>query len=237
MTIKPTRPFTLTFIGIALLEMLGDSLDIRVLHYGCKPLIMALLMLYVWQFCQAVGFVSYIRWLLIGMLFALLGDILLMIQEIDLFAAGLGAFLLMQICYSIAFLKSIQAGGQTITSRRLGKSVTPFGLYLIIFLALLRPVFVGKPDLEVLWWPVVIYAICLNTMGLLATQRQDIPGYNQVVIGALLFILSDSAIAVNKFLSSFGGSTWLVMTTYATAQYLIMIGMIQQVASNVPEKP
>ncbi|MBN8823537.1 MULTISPECIES: lysoplasmalogenase [unclassified Spirosoma] len=237
MYIRPTRPFTLTFIAITLLEILGDSLTIRVLHYGCKPLIMALLMLYVWQFCQAVGFVSYIRWLLVGMVFALVGDILLMIQEIDLFAAGLGAFLMMQICYSIAFLKSIRAGEQLITSRRLVKRAIPFSLYLIIFLVLLRPVFISKPDLEVLWWPVVIYASCLNGMGLLATQRQGLPGYNQVVIGALLFIISDSAIAVNKFLSPFSGSTWLVMTPYATAQYLIMIGMIQQVASKVPEKP
>lgn len=233
MHVRPTRTFTLTFLAITLLEILGDVFDIRVLHYGCKPLIMALLMLYVWQFCRAVGFVGYIRWLLAGMVFAMLGDILLMIQEVDLFAPGLGAFLVMQICYSIAFLKSIQAGGQTITRRWLIRSSIPFALYLIIFLIVLRPAFVGKPALEVLWWPVVIYAICLNSMGVLAVQRQELPGYNQVVLGALLFILSDSAIAVDKFLSPFAGSTWLVMSTYAAAQYLIMVGMIQQRSSGI----
>lgn len=236
MTIKPTRPFTLTFIAITLLEMLGDSFHIRVLHYGCKPLIMALLMLYVWQFCRAVGFVSYTRWLFVGMAFALLGDVLLMIREVDLFTPGLGAFLFMQLCYSVAFLKSIQTVGQKIMGRWFTKSAIPFGLYLVIFLVLLRPAFAGKPTLEILWWPVVLYAICLNTMGILATQRLGLPGYNQVVLGALLFILSDSAIAVNKFLHPFAGSTWVVMTTYAMAQYLIMIGMMQQVAGQVPER-
>ncbi|GAB4040661.1 lysoplasmalogenase [Spirosoma gilvum] len=236
MVIKPTRTFTRTFVAITLLEILGDTLHIRVLHYGCKPLIMALLMLYVWQFCRAVGFVTYIRWLLIGMVFAMLGDILLMIQEVDLFAPGLGAFLVMQLCYSTAFLRSIRASGQPITGSRLGRSAVPFGAYLIVFLIVLRPAFVGKPELEALWWPVVVYAICLNSMGILATQRQGLPGYNQVMLGALLFIISDSVIAIDKFLSSFAGSTWLVMTTYAAAQYLIMIGMIQQVASEVPDQ-
>ncbi|WP_338870133.1 lysoplasmalogenase [Spirosoma sp. SC4-14] len=233
MHIKPTRTFSLTFVAVTLLEILGDGFDMRVLHYGCKPLIMALLMLYVWQFCQAVGFVAYIRWLLAGMAFAMLGDILLMIREVDLFALGLGAFLIMQLCYSIAFWKSIRAGRQTITGRWLMRSAIPFVLYLVIFLLLLHPAFVENPALEPLWWPVVVYAICLNGMGLLAVQRQGLPGYNQVVTGALLFILSDSAIAVNKFLSPFAGSTWLVMTTYAAAQYLIMVGMIQQVGKEM----
>lgn len=212
---------------VTLASILGDVLTIHVLHYGCKPLIMGLLLLFVWQYQQAVGFTGYIKWLLAGMVFAMLGDILLMIREVDLFVGGLGAFLVMQLCYSIAFVQSIRMQGDTFPTSRLWRSTIPFGLYLLVFLLVLHPALTAKPASQALWPPVVVYGICLTTMGLLAAQRIGLAGYHPVLQGALLFILSDSAIAVNRFLYPFAGSTWVVMSTYAAAQYLITIGMIQ----------
>ncbi len=213
---------------VTVLELIGETLPDRRLHYGCKPLIMALLLLYVWQSYRAIVYPGLIRWLLIGMAFALAGDVCLMIREVDLFAPGLGAFLVMQVCYSVAFQQSIRKHKQTLTGRTMW---LPFGLYLALFLVLLRPAFVKNPALLMLWWPVVVYAICLNTMGLLASRRRSLPFYSQVLIGALLFIFSDSVIAVNKFLQPVPGASWLVMSTYAAAQYLIVTGMVQALST------
>lgn len=225
---KPTLLFTLTFVVISLLEMVGDTLSIEWLHYGCKPLIMGLLLWYSWQQYRITGFSALSRWLMIGMVFALLGDVFLMIREVDLFAPGLGAFLIMQLCYSRAFWLSIRRNGQNSTLRSQWKWAIPFVLYLVIFLVVLRPAFVQNPALTVLWWPVVIYALCLNTMGLLAVLRLGTVAYSWVVAGALLFILSDSLIAIDKFLTPVPGATWLIMSTYAAAQYLIIVGMNQK---------
>lgn len=228
---KPSLLFTFIFALTTLFEILGDTFSIRWLHYACKPLIMLLLFLYVQQQYRLVSQASPIRWLLIGMVFALLGDVFLMIQEVDLFAPGLGAFLVMQVCYSVAFVRSIQQGGHAIRLQSIWLKALPFLVYIAIFLTLLRPVFIQNPALSALWWSVVVYAICLCTMGLLATQRQGLPYYAQVVTGALLFIFSDSVIAINKFLTPVPEAPWLIMLTYAAAQYLIVTGMVRATAT------
>ncbi|AUD02479.1 lysoplasmalogenase [Spirosoma pollinicola] len=233
MSTTPTRSFTIIFALITLLEMIGDTLHIRWLHYGSKPLIMALLFLYVWQHYRLAGSPHIIRWLMIGMVFALLGDVFLMIREVDLFALGLGSFLIMQLCYCRAFWLLIYRAKQPLRVQTLWKTSVPFLIYDLAFLILLYPVFVNNPSLTPLWWPVVIYVFCLSTMGLLATQvdrfqLHDLLNRGSLVVGALLFILSDSAIAIDKFLHPIPGATWVVMTTYAAAQYLIVVGLVQQ---------
>ena len=224
MSSKSTTSFTLVFVLITLLEISGDMLDIRWLHYGCKPLIGGLLLGYSWWQFRSEPYPAPIRWLMIGMVFAIVGDSCLMIREVDLFAAGLGAFLIMQLCYSRAFWLS----GVSLTARRaVWLTAAAFAVYDGIYLTLLRPVFVQNPALTGLWWPVVGYMVCLSLMGTLAIRRGKTPGYGWVAAGALLFILSDSLIAIDKFLTPIAGATWLIMSTYAATQYLIVLGMIR----------
>lgn len=221
-TDRRTYLFPALFITITVLEILGDMQGVRWLHYGCKPLIMASLLGY----SQLGTSRRPSAWLGVGMVFALLGDVFLMIREVDLFAIGLGAFLVMQLCYSMAFWQSIRR--PTIRFVRLRwQQAIPFTLYLIGFLVVLYPAFSGNADRQLLWWPVVVYALCLCTMGFLASQRGKRAGAGWVTIGALLFILSDSAIAVNKFMVPIPGAPLLVMSTYAAAQYLIVLGMLR----------
>lgn len=233
MSAKPPLPFTLAFVAILLFELLGDTFSIRWLHYGCKPMIMALLLLYSWQHYKLADSPKHLRWLLVGMVFALLGDVFLMIQETDLFALGLGAFLVMQVCYIVAFGQSIRLAGQSLSTGLQWTVLVPFVLYSGLFLFFLRPAFSHNPALMPLWWPVVSYVICLTTMGIFATQRRGMPGAALVSIGAILFILSDSTIALDKFLYPFAGANWVVMSTYAAAQYLIVVGMIRQIVSAI----
>ncbi|GAB4031962.1 lysoplasmalogenase [Spirosoma jeollabukense] len=234
MSARPTLIFTLTFAIVTLLEIVGDTFSVRILHYGCKPLIMALLLLYGWQCYRSMGSPIPIRWLLIGMVFALAGDVFLMIQEVDLFAPGLGAFLVMQVCYSVVFWQSMRQHELRSNRRSLLLNGALFALYSGSFLVILKPTFDTTPALMTLWWPVVFYVICLSTMGLLSTQRRGLPDAGWVVMGALLFILSDSLIAIDKFLHPLSGAAFWIMSTYAAAQYLIVVGVLQSIAS-VPE--
>jgi len=52
--------------------------------------------------------------------------------------------------------------------------------------------------------------------------------YILVVIGAMLFVISDSLIAVNKFHMKINFAGVMIMITYVTAQYLIVLGCIRQ---------
>jgi len=169
------------------------------------------------------------RWLLIGTVFALLGDVFLMIREVDLFGPGLGAFLLMQVCYIGAFRQEIRAGKQRISERRIALILIPFVAYAGGFLIYLNGPFHRTAGTAGLWGPVIVYVVCLCSMAVMASLRRGAvsPGnYWQVLVGAVLFVLSDSAIAVNKFALPFFGASVAVMATYVAAQYLIVTGVV-----------
>jgi uncharacterized membrane protein YhhN len=75
--------------------------------------------------------------------------------------------------------------------------------------------------------PVALYAFAISLMGFLALNRLgrvNTDSFNWVFFGALLFILSDSVLAYNKFVDRLSGVGVIVMTTYMVAQYLITIG-------------
>jgi uncharacterized membrane protein YhhN len=64
-------------------------------------------------------------------------------------------------------------------------------------------------------------------MGIKAIERQTThKSYSFVLIGAILFIISDSLIAINKFAYSIPLSGLWVMATYIAAQYLIVEGVL-----------
>jgi uncharacterized membrane protein YhhN len=73
--------------------------------------------------------------------------------------------------------------------------------------------------------------LVLLTMFTAALNRQNKvnrQSYILVLVGAILFVLSDSMIAIDKFVYTFALSRIAIMTTYITAQYLIALGCLKQ---------
>jgi uncharacterized membrane protein YhhN len=76
--------------------------------------------------------------------------------------------------------------------------------------------------------PVLIYAIVLTAMVLVALFRfgkTNSSSFAMVFGGAILFMISDSLIAINKFLEPLHLAGLWIMTTYIAAQYLIVTGL------------
>ena len=181
----------------AFLELLAPWVypDMR---YLTKPLLMILL----------AGFVGLeSKSLLFVLLFAWLGDVFLMLPGDDplFFQLGLGSFLIMQFAYIRLFHQR--------SSRFWHWSIALIGLYECGSLAFLWP-HVGAA----LRIPVVVYAFALGTMLYFATKLRD-----QVLFwGALLFVISDSLLAIAKFYYVIPGNSFWVMSTYILAQLLLM---------------
>jgi uncharacterized membrane protein YhhN len=79
--------------------------------------------------------------------------------------------------------------------------------------------------------PVIIYTIVILTMLEAAINRYgkvNRLSFILVLAGAILFVISDSLIALNKFGFPFMFSGVAVMTTYIAAQYLIVAGILKQ---------
>jgi uncharacterized membrane protein YhhN len=161
------------------------------------------------------------------------GDVLLDLDPERLFVFGLGSFLLAHLVYISVF---VQNRRRPLT---LGRMQT-----LAAILVTLSTVAISTwllPSLGTLMVPVAIYMCAITAMVLSAI----LAGYSNpwVAIGAVLFLISDSILAVNKFKSPVPYRDFLVWTTYYIGQYGIAIGFLKnrengwQAEAPTPLKP
>jgi uncharacterized membrane protein YhhN len=203
----------LTYILI-LLIILSASIHIRAEYRGprqsvyiFKPLTMVFILLIAILGKAALPFYKYM--ILTGLVFSLAGDVFLMLPS-DQFVAGLVAFLIAHLFYSAAFASEM--------STLIGWHLIPFVIYGIVIYIILVPS-LGKLKL-----PVLIYILVILMMAWLAWERLSQTGQSGALlasIGAVLFIISDTVLAIGRFRRAFKLSRALNLTTYFAAQSLI----------------
>ena len=154
------------------------------------------------------------RWLVAGLAFAMLGDVLLDIR----FEVGMVGFLLMQLCYIAGFLS---LGARTGLRARWPVAV----VYLLVGVG--ANLALG-PQLGALAILVLIYSTALLTMAALAAGVDRMVG-----LGGALFVVSDALIGVDKAGAGFAGRGLIVLLTYLAAQYLIATGWARRVDPDV----
>jgi uncharacterized membrane protein YhhN len=191
-------------------------------RYFSKPLILLGLILYFYRITRPIASTLLTKSILGALIFSWIGDILLMWNH--LFVYGLGAFLMAHVCYIIGF-KFAQQGPTKLEQVNFVKS---FFYNLPIYLAAAFMFYLINPNLGNMKIPVIAYIIVIVSM--VATARDRFKKCNsasfwQVFIGAILFFISDGAIAISRFFVKFPESGILIMGTYATAQLLIVMGI------------
>eukprot|EP01102_Stenamoeba_stenopodia_P004150 TRINITY_DN1432_c3_g1_i1.p1 TRINITY_DN1432_c3_g1~~TRINITY_DN1432_c3_g1_i1.p1 ORF type:complete len:240 (-),score=25.62 TRINITY_DN1432_c3_g1_i1:244-963(-) len=173
---------------------------------------------------------SYNRWIRLGLLFCAGGDVLLEIEPIFAlgFVAGLVSFLIGHICYVVAFYQ----GTQKIAILR----AVPLYIYALGLFFYLKPKIPSE-----LTWPVLAYALTIGTMGFRALARLGndncaVSSQKRAALGAILFILSDSLIAINRFETPIPHAHVYIMITYYLAQFLIAFSSIGGLVCSPPKK-
>ena len=163
--------------------------------------------------------------LLTALVFSWIGDVILLFSDISeiYFILGLVSFLISHIVYCILFNRQ--------TKRNLKKNSIAIGIgsiliacYLIGMLSVLLP---SLGDLKI---PVIVYASVISIMLLFAYNgllSWNEPGNKLVFSGAVVFVISDSILAINKFYNPIEKSSFFIMLTYLVAQYLIVIGILK----------
>jgi uncharacterized membrane protein YhhN len=219
---KMKRIVLALFFSDALLNLWSEYMQHELLILFSKPLLMALLA--GWFFLQIRPLSHPLpKWVLAGLIFSIGGDTLLMLVENGpgeehYFLLGLGSFLLAQLCYLAGFL-SYPKARQEGTLRNRPLAAWPFLLFLIGLLGMLWPG-IGAG----LKAPVVIYAAAIVGMALAAFNLRALLSrehYLGLMAGVLLFVLSDSLIAINKFANPVPLARIWIMVTYIAGQYFI----------------
>ncbi|WP_426063277.1 lysoplasmalogenase [Flavobacterium sp. DSP2-3-1] len=153
------------------------------------------------------------------------GDIILMFADKGelYFIAGLIAFLLSHISYIILFSKQLKINLKK-SKIIFWVGVTAIAFYLIVIMLILLP---SLGDLKI---PVFVYALTISIMLLFALKgflNWQKPANSYILIGAIVFVASDSLLAFDKFYAPLQYSSLLIMATYLLAQYLIVIGILK----------
>lgn len=207
--------YTLSLLALstALLHIFAEYQGKRRLVYLAKPVTTTLLLIIAVVAPQPMSTFYQVA-IVIGLLFSLAGDIFLMLPA-DRFLAGLVSFLLAHLCYITAFASVLRTW-----------RLSWWGVPVILFAGgvywLLRP-HVGAMRL-----PVLIYMAIISLMAWLAISLYFQRGEGWALaaaVGAVLFVISDAALALNHFRQRFWSAQLLVLGSYYVAQWLIAMSV------------
>jgi uncharacterized membrane protein YhhN len=200
----------LAFIS-AILTIFAVTQNRRLVLYIFKPLTMFFIILIALQSRFPTS--SFYKYAIIaGLIFSLVGDVFLMLP-VDRFIQGLVSFFIAHLFYIAALTFE---GGQNLPP----VIMLPFMLYGISMVRWLWPR-LGKMRL-----PVLAYMLIISMMGWTATGRwigTRQPGSLFAFLGAVLFIISDSVLAVDRFKAHFRSAQAYILSTYFIAQWLIAL--------------
>ncbi len=219
--------FHLLFLIIVAGDLTGEFLQIKWIDYSFKPFILIWIGGYFLMYAKNID-KKVVQLALFAFVFSWFGDMLLMFGEIDFiyFMVGLVSFLIAQIFYIFLFLRTINISGKMPFLKK-----KPFWLIAYIAFGLIVYTILYDHLDAVLKIAVFVYMTALLSMSAMALNRfgNGHPiSFSLVFIGSLLFVLSDTMIALNKFLAPIPYEGILIMTTYISAQYLIMRGLLKQ---------
>lgn len=142
-----------------------------------------------------------------GLIFCAIGD-----YTLQWFIVGLSFFLLGHIFYITAFSKGLRAVPTTVKFLLL-----TYGVAMAVWMSTT----LLKQGEFVLAFAVIAYITVILTMGWMAFRT----GITYAIIGALLFIASDTMLAINKFIVNIPFAHELIMLTYYGAQIFIVLSM------------
>jgi uncharacterized membrane protein YhhN len=157
---------------------------------------------------------SYRNLIVAALCCSLAGDVFLMLPS-DQFVPGLVSFLIAHLFYIAAF-RTRPSG---LLSAWFGLTCVAYGCLMSWFLF---------PYLGDMKLPVLIYLIVVLVMAWQALSRWA-ANRNQrallAALGAILFVASDSMIALNRFYGRFRLADLLILVTYFVAQWLIALSV------------
>ncbi|MCB9195359.1 MAG: lysoplasmalogenase [Flavobacteriales bacterium] len=221
---------------IAIAEITGDIIENKWLVFATKPLLMPTLLIWLSTEIKTTSkFKLIIAFSIVG---AFLGDTFLMFVPYNelFFLLGLGSFLIGQVLYGWGFILNIKDST--------ANSSKPFNLSMVMLFLLfygglmtfLFPSLMAAKEGEFLV-PVLIYGLAICFMGLTAAFRYkkvSQKSFAQALAGALMFVVSDTCIALDKFYfpNGFPYAQAVIMILYCSAQYFLIKGAITYLKSN-----
>lgn len=210
-TMPSLRTFVLfiPYLVIGIVHLVALTVDAAALSTFTKPLLMLSLIAGL-LFALPRWRTEVALFATLALLFSWAGDVGIASPGDLSFLVALVFFLIAHLFYIILFMRKLRIRPMSIWS-------LAYLVWWVAFLAILAP-HIGS-----LLIPVAVYGLVLGAMGALALS-----GNRFIAFGGLLFVVSDSILALNKFLPGF--ELWqvdfFIMLSYIAAQGLIVLGIV-----------
>jgi uncharacterized membrane protein YhhN len=199
----------IAFVLFCLIDFIGIYLEKQIMINFAKPMLMISLFWYYYSNTKTMN-----KHFVLGLFFSFLGDVLLIGSGEIYFILGLLFFLIAHVFYIIMLLKILQ-------KTRLKNFIIAGIPFLLLFLVLINVLYDGLGTMKI---PVIVYAMTISFFGvvslLLYIQTQTKISL-LLLFGVLIFIASDTILALNLFYEKLSFYPILIMMTYVLAQYLI----------------
>jgi uncharacterized membrane protein YhhN len=200
---KILQIIVLIILAIDLFLIFNNKTELR---FFTKPILLPVLIL--WYISSSRSEKIQLNvFFLAGLVLSFCGDLFLLFKWG--FLPGLGSFLLAHLFYIISFKKKPQ------------KRIWKFWPIILSLYASILLVFLF-PYLKEMKIPVLIYAVVISAMMYNALKTHN----RNLIIGALLFLISDTLLSVYIFFQPLIMLNLLVMTTYILAQWFLVRGML-----------
>jgi alkenylglycerophosphocholine/alkenylglycerophosphoethanolamine hydrolase len=205
------------FLVSGALAIFGVEAHEPAIHFVFKPITTLLLF-------GIVGWraTAFTRLVLLGILLSLVGDVALLGDSNRLFVIGLAAFLLAHVAYIVAFsLEAIWSPRTFVYS-----AVAAGASFLLV-----RMVWAGAEGVRA---PVILYATAISTMvvAALSTLGGRLRLAPLAAVGAVLFYISDSSLALNRFHQPIPHVAYLSLGVYWLGQ--LGIALTARAGTEVP---
>lgn len=165
-----------------------------------------MVLIIIYAFYQTPKQKTAVHWLiLIGLFFCSIGD-----GTIPWFIVGLSAFLIGHLFYLTGFISRWKCSKWRLAS------IIPIGIYAwLVGNELVQAIAHSEDTYLVI--PVIVYITAIGSMAWFAIMTGNV----FASIGSILFVISDSILAWNMFVSPVNYEHVFVMVTYYAAQFLI----------------
>ncbi|CAM1358070.1 Uncharacterized membrane protein YhhN [Tenacibaculum sediminilitoris] len=204
---------SMVFLLVAIADVYAVITQNKTIEMIFKPLLMTTLAV---VYLVSVKKPSF--WLLSALFFSFWGDVFLL-DKTNFFVFGLASFLVAHVVY----IKIITNFLYKDLAVKILTSAIPF---VLLFVGLLGLIYNNLGDLLL---PVIVYGVAISTFGtaaLLNYRQQKTTGNSWLLLGAILFIASDSLIALNNFYTPKRLFDIAIIILYIVSQYLIVKAII-----------
>jgi len=199
------------FPAVALVHIAALALGQEWLSLLTKPFIMLVLALALLWSIRRLSAAAVTA--LVAILCSWLGDVALMVPGELAFAVGILCFMLAQAGYVVLFVRFLRR------RRRPPVWALVYVAWLVLGIGLL-----SQQDMGALYPAVVLYGVVIGAMAAASTMTTP-----TIAVGGALFLISDSLIAIDRFVPSV--TVWaadeIIMASYAAGQGLIVWGVAE----------